>query len=76
MDVGVRGGRKNGWVCENKELSFFGQVLSPIDLRQEDEGGSEEGLKEVSREASFEELPKLSQHKELQDFEPHGGKTV
>ena len=76
MDVGVRGGRKNGWVCEDEEFSFFCQVLALIDLREKDEGGTKEGLEEVSREASFEELPELSLHEELQDLEPHGGKAV
>jgi len=76
MNTGIRGGRKNGWVREDKELPFFGQVFIPVDFGEEDEGSAKEGLEEVDGKASFKELSKLSQHEELQDLEPHGGKTV
>jgi len=35
-----------------------------------------EGLEEFGRNTPLEELPVLSQYEELQDFEPHGSKTV
>ena len=76
MDIGVRGGRKNGWVSKNKEFPFFGQILHSIDLMEEDEGGVKERLEEVGGDTLFEELSELSQHEELQDLEPHGGKMI
>jgi len=76
MDSSVKGGRKNGGVGEDEELPFCGQVLSTVDFRKEDEGGTKEGLEEFSGDASLKELSELSQHEELQDLELHGGKTV
>jgi len=76
MDIGVRGGRKNGWVCEDEDLSFFGQVLCPIGLRKEGEGSVKEGLEEIGEDTSLKELSELNQHEELQDLELHGGKMV
>jgi len=43
---------------------------------EEEEGGPKKGLEDVVGNAPFKESPVLSQHKELQDLEPHGGKTV
>jgi len=76
MDVGVSGGRKNGWVSKDEDLPFYSQVLFSVDLWEEDEGSAKEGLEQVGWDASLKELPELSQHKELQDLEPHGGKMV
>ena len=76
MDVGVRGGRMNGGICKDEELPLLSQVFCSIDLREEGEGSAKEELEEISGEALFKELSKLSQHEELQDLEPHGGKVV
>ena len=76
MDIGVRGGRKNGWVCKDKDLSFCYQILLPVDFREEGKSGVQEGLEEIGWDASLKELPELSQHEELQDFKPHGSKAV
>jgi len=43
---------------------------------KKEEGGLKEGLEDVVGDAPFEKLPVLSQHEELQDLEPHGGKMV
>jgi len=43
---------------------------------EEEEGGPKKGLEDVMRNAPFEEISIFSQHEELQDLEPHGGKTV
>jgi len=76
MDSGVRGGRHNGRVRKDEEFALRCQILLPVDVREESDGGVKEGLEEFSGDRSFEELPELSQHEELQDLEPHGGKTV
>jgi len=76
MDWEVSRGRKNGWVCENEELSLSSEVFLPVDFWEEDEGSAKEGLEEFSWDTSLKELPELSQHEELQDLELHGGKAV
>ena len=76
IEVGVRGGRKKGRVCDDIDLSFLCKIFLLIDLWEEDKGGAEKGLEEVHGNALFEELPELSQHEELQDLELHGGKMV
>ena len=32
MDIRVRRGRKNGWICEDVDFSVLGKVFLPIDL--------------------------------------------
>ena len=76
MDRGVSGGRKNSWIGENKEFSFSSKILLPVDAGEKGKGGVEEGLEDVSGNRSLEELPELSQHKELQDLELHGSKVI
>jgi len=76
MDIGVRGGRKNGWICKDEDLPFCCQILLPVDVREEGEGSAKEGLEEICWDTLLKELPELSQLEELQDFEPHGSKTV
>ena len=65
MDSGVRGGRNNGRVRENEEFALHCQILLPVEVREEEDGGMKEGLEEFSGEGPFKELSKLSQHKEL-----------
>jgi len=43
---------------------------------EEEEGGPKKGLEDFGGDALLNVFPILNQHEELQDLEPHGGKTV
>jgi len=70
--TGGRGSSRFSWAKDVIRL----KVGLPKRVGEEEEGGSKEGLEDGLRDTLFDELTELSQHKELQDLEPHRGKTV